>query len=342
MSTSPRHDDVGPLNVERAEHVGAEFAALENVCGRAIQSTAMLGYLAHYTRNVFNFGVDTLAEPLGEPDRLPATTGRDELRRAGRSLSFALRRLNNELLAARTGAVLRMLLHTTRGAAICDAVTSAESTVGFVLDLTPGSSPEPAGEAADQRSADRVLAELVADLRQLCQPSQTGKTTAYGMTSPVVTREATALQMRSTPFTGLTDESREILTACREAIRPAALHLVARCNDGEIVFMVDCFDDEALRPYFTQLDADARRKFYLGHAREIGLMATALGRTVHTALGGGMVVRMVLDVEQGAIYYNRLRPGDYLIGVTVDPAGVANSDEEMARLTNTVGRLLDK
>jgi hypothetical protein len=148
--------------------------------------------------------------------------------------------------------------------------------------------------------------------------------------------------VRTTEVAGIGDESSAVLLACQEALKRATLHLVSRCTDGEIVFMADCFDDESLQPFFTQINADIRRKFYLAHAREIGSVATTLGRTMHTALGGGLVLRMVLDVEQGSIFYYRLRPGDYLVGVTVDPAKVSRADDEMARLTDTVTGLLDQ
>jgi hypothetical protein len=39
-----------------------------------------------------------------------------------------------------------------------------------------------------------------------------------------------------------------------------------------------------------------------------------------------------LDVELGAIFYYRLRVGDYLIGVTLDQEQVRAADEEMAKL----------
>ncbi len=44
----------------------------------------------------------------------------------------------------------------------------------------------------------------------------------------------------------------------------------------------------------------------------------------------------VLDVEAGALYYLRVRDGEYVVGVTLDQARVANADQQLAQLADTL------
>jgi hypothetical protein len=41
----------------------------------------------------------------------------------------------------------------------------------------------------------------------------------------------------------------------------------------------------------------------------------------------------VLDVEQGAIYYYRIRPAEYLVGVTIIQRKVAEADRKIAEIS---------
>jgi hypothetical protein len=321
--------------VARAGHTTREFDEIERMCVDTVRSTAALRYLAHYTGNVFNLGADTLDEPLRSSDLPPGMSLRDELCRVGRSLCFALARQDGALREARTGALIRMVLQATAGAAFCNVVVPDETLVGFALD---GSDSAVSG----QRLADMAMAGLVTRIRErvgLTTNNPGGWSSAEPVTGTERAAEAVTLNAHATRFTGMSDESRAVLSTCSEALDPASVHAIAYCRAGEIVFMVDCFDNDALLPFFTQITADGRRKFYLAHAREIGALAVTFGRTVHTALGGP-IVRMVLDVEQGAIYYYRLRVGDYLVGVTIDQTRVSQTDDQMAHLTQTVLKMI--
>jgi hypothetical protein len=79
------------------------------------------------------------------------------------------------------------------------------------------------------------------------------------------------------------------------------------------------------------MTVDARRKFYNDFAMELSNVVSTLGRLTRSSVGGRLF-RLVLDVEQGAIFYYRLRVNDYLVGVTLDQDQVHVADDKMALL----------
>jgi hypothetical protein len=56
-------------------------------------------------------------------------------------------------------------------------------------------------------------------------------------------------------------------------------------------------------------------------------------------LDGGVLVRTVLDIEQGALYYYWIDRNVYLTGLTMDQSKVLVADEKLRRLANALGRL---
>jgi hypothetical protein len=141
-------------------------------------------------------------------------------------------------------------------------------------------------------------------------------------------------------FAGMGAVGDRVRQASERAIRPDDLHFVAYCRDGEVVFTADYLGDRSLAPFFTQITFATRRKFYLEFSQELCSHATKLSRATRGVLGG-LLVRCVLDVEQGAIYYYRIKPGDYLVGVTIDQSRVSGADDRMSRLANEVRTILD-
>lgn len=56
-------------------------------------------------------------------------------------------------------------------------------------------------------------------------------------------------------------------------------------------------------------------------------------------LEGGILIRTVLDVEQGALYYYWIDRNVYLTGLTMDQSKVLVADEKLRTLVNAVGHL---
>jgi len=331
MSTFPRRPD--ELYVEVADHLGPEFGETRQACHDAMAKSTALRYLAHYSSAVFDFGLDALGDPPPAPDALPGTTRRDELKRLGRQLGFTVANLDRSLQEARTGRLIRTVVQTEDGAVFCDTVVPSENVVGLVVDRSATEHPEvPLASAPDVRAADRAVAELASTLRaQVRLPSlNPGGWEAADLVEPIRSI-GSAPEPVTTVLAGPGEDTDRLVNACTRAASPEDLHLVAYCSQGELPVMVDHLDHPSLSPFFTQIAVETRRRFYQGFSRELGALAHRLNRTTSTALGG-VLVRLVLDVEMGAIYFYRLGPGDYLVGVTIDQNRVSAADDRMAAL----------
>ncbi|RKT56472.1 hypothetical protein [Saccharothrix australiensis] len=309
------------LHEEEAEHLGPEFDTTRHACRAAVVKTPALHYLAHYSNGVFDFGVDALGDPPPPPGALPGGTRREELKRLGRHLTFQATTLDRALREARTGRLIRTVLHTEEGALFCDAVVPTEHVVGLVLDHA-GAGPLFGHPAVDE--ADRAVAELATGLRaELSLGSlNPGGWETFGAPEPPA---------GAGPLAPHVSVGEGALAECLAAVGARDLHLVAHVAGGEVQAMVDHLEHPALGPFFKQITVEARRRFYLGFARELGGLATRLNRAVRPAVGG-LLARMVLDVEMGAIYYYRLGPGEYVAGVTMDQARVGEADDRMSGL----------
>jgi hypothetical protein len=94
---------------------------------------------------------------------------------------------------------------------------------------------------------------------------------------------------------------------------------------------VDQLDHPQLGPYFQEISVTERRLFYQNVCRQFPITVRKLGRMA-SSVTGSKVERVVLDVEQGAIYYYRISPGEYLVGVTIDQRQVAQADDKIAEI----------
>jgi hypothetical protein len=344
MSTSPRAEDAevhaAEPHEETAGHVGEEFTETITAIRDTVRKPTGLDYLAHYSSGVFDFSIDLLGDPPISTDTPPSRTRRDELRRLGRTLSLTMTEQDRILLPARTGGLIRMVLHTTRSAGFCAQVVPKEYVIGSVLDCgVPGERDDLVSHMAHIQPADIAVAELATRLRRrisLASANPGGWETADVLTqvdndssgAPFVT----VLTEPDQP-TGLLRE------ACERAVRPADLHFVAYCAQGEVRFTADHFGDRSLAPFFTQIAIPARRRFYLDFSRGLQAFATKFARSSRGVLSGPLV-RLVLDVEQGAIYYYRLSAGDYLVGVTLDQTMVSSADNRLSQLVLGARELL--
>jgi hypothetical protein len=305
-----------------------------------------LRYAGHYTAGVLDFSVD----------RLPGPTARDDCQRIGSQLTFTVADLDRVLRHARTGGLIRTVLHTLDGAMFCDFVVPESYLVA--LATTPGASGAPGrggGERGDGgpgtrsvalsrlpgiRAADRSTAALVDAMRAQLRlgpqnlggwlserPAVTGTPEA----APATPLARPAPGGRGPAVAGTLDLPGDLAAEFQAQTGPDALHYVAYCRAGEPRFALDHFDHPGLRTFFEQSTPDAQRRFYGDFARDLAGRAVQLGKIVRPVLGRRMA-RMVLDVEQGAIFYYRVGPGEYLVGVTLDQREVATADDRLGRL----------
>lgn len=138
---------------------------------------------------------------------------------------------------------------------------------------------------------------------------------------------------------------RALLDACRSALSVERLHYVALYESPEgqpdsppqLIFSVDTFEQARYR--IRQLPAHRRRELYQAQGALIIELRRTLNEQLHH-LHTGPLVRLMLDVEQGALYYCEIsrEPGRHLIAVTLDQDHVYTTEAEIDLLKGRIRR----
>ncbi|MEV4257631.1 hypothetical protein AB0J52_31110 [Spirillospora sp. NPDC049652] len=280
-------------------------------------------HLAKYNHGVYEFAVGR----LDEPDRHTRYRGVEE------QLAFAMGALDNELAEARTGRLIRMVVHAERGALFAVSVTPRNYVLGIVFGLASaaaGGPPLSLPRVPLVRDADRVACRLTDLLRhQIGLPPQNpGGWDTFEEVLPETTRPLPGLMRR--------ERGPGLVARFERALHPVGLIYLAHCRDGVLLESADVLEHgQVARGRSARVPAMAVRAFYDRLAEDLGGHARQLAQTSAQAVRG-RVLRIVLDVEQGAVYYYRLSASEYLVGVTVHQAHVCQADEVLGDLVQAL------
>lgn len=313
----------------RASHVDEQWRDVIVLLENSMRGEHLLCHLGLYTGGCEDVTFDLVDKPVDDH----VHRSRDEYLRIGRQLSAQIGDLEAELLPVRTGSLIRVVLHAPTTVLHCDSVVPDQHVIGFA-PVPRATSAMSLSEVPAVRASDRLVADLSNKLRErvsLHSLNPGGWLTERPVNddTPDDVPVADGATIRAD---GATSGPQADL--CRKAIDPRDVHYLAWCRDGEPVFTFDCFEDEHMRRHFNRMIRPAdRRDFYTEFCTTLPERVGQLGRTANRALGGRLQ-RIVLDVEQGAIYYYRLRPGQYLVGVTLKQTEVAGADRRIARLAD--------
>lgn len=314
-----------PVAVSTASHVGAAFADAIELCRDAVARDDAIGHLSHYSLGMHNFSVDRSAEV----DQWRC----DELVALGRRLWFQFTSLDRAVHDARTGSLIRLVAQSAEGAVICVTSQPGDQLVGVVrapadreaLPWTP-----------HVREADELVSMLAITLRahtRLSSQNPGGFETVQDFVPIIGEVTDPKVTVRKPDAPGV----ERMAELAADALRHKHLHFVAYCVDGEVAMTADSLGAPGLRSFFTQIHVDLRRRFYVALSRQLPESVTKLNRML-SPIPGGRLLRLVLDVDQGAIYYYHLGTGRYLVGVTLDQSGVMHADDYTARLAAQVLR----
>jgi hypothetical protein len=324
--------------IQRARHIGREYEVMIELATGILIASPHLHRMAHYTSGVFDFSVDVLDDVpphLVEPGE-SAASRRGNYLRAGQHLTFIAGHEDTALEELRSGRLIRTVLHSDHGAIYCSPVRPAEYVTGLTLDRTR--------EEID--AADRTLAHLVTTIRRqigLGSQNPGGWQTSRPVQIPdsrVAESSLTSGTRDSGQFVFRGEESRYVVNLFRTAVSPVDLHYVAYFQDGNFVSSADCLGDPSIGHLFTQITPDTRRRSYGGIGRRFKVLAGQFGHLMKTGVNGRLV-RAVLDVEQGAIYYYRISDEVYLVGVTTSQPAVSKADDQMKKLADEFSQYTD-
>ena len=171
------------------------------------------------------------------------------------------------------------------------------------------------------------------DLRFTNLPAETGQ--------PVEVGSGAGNRRLITRFAGHQTSDEEVLALCSDEVDPGAVHFIGYYVDGVCRFHVDTLDNTNLNNLFRGVDRQARRHEYERAGRKMHWLVRRLG--VYTSqLNGGILIRTILDIEQGGLFYYWIDTNVHLIGVTLDQDKVLTADVRLRRLANRIGRQLPR
>ncbi|MET9225511.1 hypothetical protein [Lentzea sp. NPDC003310] len=314
-------------HVHKGPHVDTAWDDVVEVLQDAMTGDHLLCHLGHYTDG----RTDVTADLLGtDPEH--AECHRDDYVRTARMVSTLVGELERELLPARTGSLIRVVLQAATGAVYCDSVVPDQHLIGFARH---DEQPEPVtwSEVRAVREADRRTSSIATDLR--LRVSRQALNLGGWLTERLPDSDADPAVVPVAPPGAVHtsgDASGPVAEQCLKVVDPRDLHLVSWWADDEPVFTADVFEDPKVRRFFSgSISTAQRRRFYDALGGRLPSVVSQFGRMCRKVLGGRLE-RVVLDVEQGAICYLRVRPREYLVGVTLSQNEVSPSDDKVSRL----------
>lgn len=113
------------------------------------------------------------------------------------------------------------------------------------------------------------------------------------------------------------------------------LHFIAYYVKRELIFHADVLSHPSLNRYFLQVEREERRKIYEQAGRQLDWLTRELNVYLKK-IEGGVLIRSVLDVEKGAVYYYLIDTDVHIMGVTLMQNRVDATDEKMTRIVEAV------
>lgn len=302
--------------VYRAPYVdAAAFEDVEKLC-LGVLDVDGLQHVSYYMDGVLGLSFDVLEQTdlLTHPGR----SGRPERRRRdlesfGRQINRAIVELNKALDPLDTGSLIRVVFDSGRGGLLYGRINSRQYLVGATVHAR-------AFDAADVTMS--VLTTRCRALLGLSSQNPGGTEERPSRPRPAA-RVAPHVIDRPAQVSPADNRFAEL---AREAVRPDDLHYVARCHGGAVNMAVDVFDAPELHSFFFTVSTKRHRDLYAALCRDLPVMTAGFARAARAAMGAAPV-RLILDVEAGALCVHDAGGGQYLLGVTLDQQQVSVTEK---------------
>ncbi|MFC7481758.1 hypothetical protein ACFQX7_19300 [Luedemannella flava] len=141
-----------------------------------------------------------------------------------------------------------------------------------------------------------------------------------------------------TTFDG--DAPASIVALCRKNMALYDLHFVGYYVNGKCRFYTDILDDnsEQMQNMRGDVPADTRRRRYEAYGRLTHGFVSRLDSTFEE-VEQGVLIRVVLDVAQGAFYYTRVDARRFIFGVTMNQNAVLVADDKVRDIAVEIEKL---
>ncbi|NDU72705.1 hypothetical protein GWI34_08695 [Actinomadura sp. DSM 109109] len=301
MSETPR------TAVRRAGHIDDSPGTLllENTVKEVFEGSTGLAHTANFIDGMFRFAVEDA--DLTERDRRLYT-------QIGGRLGPTFAKIDAWTAPLDSGRLIRLVLSRTGGGV-------------YYISLRPGETQFGVARDGDQvERGDRQMAQISDRVRELYSlgPENLGGYSTFVPALPDVPEPAPVRFEAPGADALLVDLS-------RRRVSPLDLHYVSGHRGADHLFTTDVLPDDGLGTYFRRVSVAEHRKRY----EEIFLSARQLVRSLTYQLKPvlrGPLTRVVMDVEQGALYYRCLPDGLALFGVTLRQSKVWDADRRLEEI----------
>ncbi|OXS35118.1 hypothetical protein [Streptomyces sp. XY006] len=306
---------------------------------RLLLQACGLRHLAFYDRDRAElFVAENLKPAKGVPAEQPSSSG---LERAGRQLFYILEELAPDFAELRTGSLIR----TVVGVPELGALVYQSVQPGFHLCC-----------ATPQDRVNELIPRMTENIDVLRPTVRYGLLPRRSHLSRYMTLAAesvkpppaaavpaatdTADSAESSAYTveSAADTPTELTDLLRTALHVDSLHYVAYYAAGAPVCAADIFRHSALSTYFGgSTTPQQRRDKYSLLGQLLPGVTHRMNTSLH-ALMDGRIHQVVLNVEQGAVYFQHLEEDRYLLGVSLDHSRLAEADRHIERLMSGLVR----
>ncbi|WP_330177089.1 hypothetical protein OG875_28450 [Streptomyces sp. NBC_01498] len=309
----------------KADHWTDDYQQFAALCRSTAEATTSLRSVAHFSNNVVDFAIRPPgAPPFRTAGGLPWDEEVETEGRPGRQLLRCVAEFSRTMDDLDTGYLMRVLAVAPGGAMHYGRVKRGQHLVSVTLS--------DAGVAELDRTMNDTVSRIRGEI--LHQPNEH----MGGM-------EGAPLRVLDGPQKVTFNADRTTDPAVIAALRQGWQSLVNRYDlqyaayyrDWAPVCAGDALGDRGIGPQQVGVLSQARRAMYHDLAFRLRASVASLAEPLRS-IGLSGLTRLVLDVQEGAVYIHWLdgKEGDFVLGVTIDQFEVANAETRLRELIGVI------
>ncbi|MEH0423019.1 hypothetical protein [Streptomyces sp. B21-083] len=320
------------ITLKESHWTSKRHGLITALCEETVARTPAIRSLAHYSNGILDFAV--LRADRAPLSSLITEIGDDAQNESlpGSRLLLCTQDLGAVLRPLKTGELMRTVLAGTR-AGLWGGRARPDEFLAAVTDV-------PDGVSDMDEAMNGLVARIRTEVHGLPDELLGGDVQAK---SHLQSGEATAgphvdFGTAAAPDTVYEQRLRDLW---RGHVNTTDLQYAGYYRDWTLVCVGDVFDSQELGPRFMDVSVRTRRTAYRDLSRSLRghliRLKDALDLIAPPPGSGASVERLVLDVQEGAVYVHWTSPRAFLLGVTLDQRQVGNAERRLAGLARTTG-----
>ncbi|MFI2431931.1 hypothetical protein [Streptomyces sp. NPDC018693] len=327
--------DQRPQTLKESHWTVKGHGRITELCEEAVATTPSIRSLCHFSNGILDFAV--LRGTRAPLSALVTEAGDEALGEElpGSRLLLCAQDLGAVLRPLGTGELMRTVLANQRG-----GLWGGRARPGEFLAAAADDSPD------GVRAMDATMNRLVTRVREVHSlPNELPGGDPGAEPHPAVPRRRAAEEVAPRIDFGTaaaTDTAYEqrIRDLWRQSLNPTDLHYAGHYRDWALVCVGDVFEAHELGPRFIDVSVRTRRTAYRDLSRglrgHLVRLTDAIRLVAPPVAGRAPLDRLVLDVQEGAVYVLWTSPRCFVLGVTLDQRQVEHAERRLALLAEAV------